>query len=79
MEIYKYRKKEKNQYFHHIGIIEAAFHETSSRNGRKKKILEKGELTLDNEEEIILIELENQIKKLTKKKVAGEDEVKNKV
>lgn len=61
-----------------------AFHETSwngnSRNGRKKKHpQEKRELTLDNEEEIILIELENQIKKLTKKKVAGEDEVKNEV
>jgi len=38
---------------------------------------EKGELTSDNEEKIILIELENQIKKLAEKKVAGEDEVKN--
>jgi len=54
---------------------EASFHGTSSRN--EKVAPENGELTSVNEEEITLVELENQIRKLKKKKAAGEDKVKN--
>lgn len=44
----------------------------------KRVISENGELTSVNEEEITLVELENQIKKLKKKKAAGKNKVKNK-
>ncbi|KAL6256728.1 hypothetical protein P5V15_011656 [Pogonomyrmex californicus] len=44
----------------------------------RKTVTKKKEQILDVGDEITLTEMENQIKKLRKKKAAGEDEVKNK-
>lgn len=82
IEAWKYIniKREVLQHFekYHGGGMKAAFYKTSSKNGKKKSVTGKKRINIRQRKRGTLVKLENQKKKLKKKKAAGENKVKNK-
>jgi len=74
MIVYKYRKKKKRHLkTNHGERMKITFYGSSSRNGRKKNDTKDREQTTDIKKEITIKEIKSQIKKLKKRKAAGEN------